>query len=263
MQPRQNIIATRHEHQPARTKGPQSQAHRSSQTVLATNTHLRLQGCARKTLHPCTLETSQVPGSSPWFFAPSPSKAAALRSHKHCFLAALNLPYPQRNGKTYSRISPSRRWNSVDFQTFLTPVLAHKPMKNSQFQHPLPRSLSARAIPNNLWRLNAHPSPFGTTPRHVPALLLHLQPTRTRASPNPATNTHLRLQGCARKTLQPCNLETPSALSAVSSLGKMSRSLPKYIAMARAIGTRTDHRNRTRRASNREGTTANAPRSTP
>ena len=38
MQPRQNIIATRHEHQPARTKGPQSQAHHSSQTVLATNT---------------------------------------------------------------------------------------------------------------------------------------------------------------------------------------------------------------------------------
>jgi len=164
MQPRQHTIATPHEQPPTPTKGPQSQGHHSSRTVLATNTHLKLQGCARKTLQPCNLETFPFRGLIPRLFAPSSSKAAELRAHKHSFLAALNLSYPQRNGQTYPRNLTSSRCNSVGVQTFLSIIFARKPMKHRLFQCPLPTSLNGKGIAPNRCRLNVTPRLLSTIP---------------------------------------------------------------------------------------------------
>jgi len=133
MQPRQNISAPHPEQPPAQPKGPQCKRHHSTRTVLATNTHLRVQGCARNPLHPCTLETSPFRGLILQLFAHSSSMAAELPAHNFCFLAALNLPPASRNGQTYPRNSASPHCKTAGVQTFLPSPFGKNPMKNTHF----------------------------------------------------------------------------------------------------------------------------------
>jgi len=123
MQPRQNTIATHPEHQPAQ--------------INATRPHLR--------------HANRLDGHNYSF------KTAEMRAHKLHFLAALNPPPAALNGQTYPRNSAWSRRNSADVQTFLSPVVAQKPVKNRRFRYHALASLSARAIPLSLCRLNTNP----------------------------------------------------------------------------------------------------------
>jgi len=144
-------------------------------------------------------------------------KTAELRAHNFRFLAALNLPPTPRSSQTYSQNSAGSRCNSAGVQRFLPAVLAQKPMTNRQFRYPLPESLNVSAIEKTFAVQTLIPPLSRTLPQHAPAhhLHLYLQPTGTLTNNLTATSlvisTHLRMQGCARKMLHPCILETSPA----------------------------------------------------
>jgi len=154
------IIHTHHPRQLAQRKGfalarvTSAKSAAPAQTVPAAqptnpvvqHTHLRVQGRARKSLHPCTLGASHL--------SPRPAQGVRITTHQKA---------PRHNAKPLA------------LKPFNPQLSSHNPMKHRQFQHLLPSSLNGRAIPTILCRLNATPptATYGASPC-VPGKSPHL-----------------------------------------------------------------------------------------
>jgi len=122
-------------------------------------------GVARAPTYSCNLQPSPSrdlipPVIRPSAFMAAMFKAAALRAHKHHFLAALNLPSAPSNGQIYSRkvggVARQNRWRlNISHPTPCTQTHEKQAIPTS-----VPRMFKRQSNPKNLCRLNPYPPPL-------------------------------------------------------------------------------------------------------